>query len=272
MRTILLATALVLVAAPVYAQEEAGVVVTGEATLQPQLAAQLEGWLRGHGHRLVASPLDPDSINTLIDCFVLDDESCARNVVDRASRAPTLIYARIVVSPSDDGSRDITLVGYWLHKNQVHAVADKKVCEKCTDKELRGAADEMMATLSHLATPEGGTHEETAALHPSPAAGPEQPERVEEHSHTVPLVLIGGGAVAAAVGISFIVMGEQTPAKTGAQTPTYRDYTTPGYALGAIGLAALGAGVYLWLHEGASSAPVAAVSSSGGYVGWTGRF
>ena len=122
-----------------------------------RLMSQLEGWLRGHGHRLVASPLDPDAINTLIDCFVLNDESCARNVIDRASRSPTVIYARITVSPSDDGTRDITLVGYWLHKNQMHAVADRRMCEKCSEKQLRGTADELMVSLEHLATPDDPT-------------------------------------------------------------------------------------------------------------------
>src|SRR5512140_2114335 len=149
MRTILIAIALLGATASARA-EEAGVVVTGEATLQPQLAAHLEGWLRGHGHHLVASPLDPDAINTLIDCFVLNDESCARNVIDHASRSPTVVFARIEVHPSEDGTRDITLVAYWLHKNTMHASADRRTCEHCSEKEMRTTADELMTSLSHL--------------------------------------------------------------------------------------------------------------------------
>jgi hypothetical protein len=268
MRTIFIAIALVLAAAPAHA-EEAGVVVTGEATLQPQLAAQLEGWLRGHGHRLVASPLDPDAINTLIDCFVLGDESCARNVIDRASRSPAVIFARIEVAPSEDGSRDITIVGYWLHKNQMHAVADRRLCEKCNEKELRGVADELMTSLAHLAIPEGPR---TSDLGPQAPAEGGLPEARGPKSEALPLALVGGGAATALAGIALIAIGEQKPATAGDQPATYRDYAPPGYALGALGLCAIGAGVYLWLHDGATSAPVAAVSSTGGYVGWTGRF
>ena len=44
---------------------DVGVVVVGEATMQPQLAAQLESWLRQHGHSLVPAPLPPDAINTM---------------------------------------------------------------------------------------------------------------------------------------------------------------------------------------------------------------
>ncbi len=268
MRTILIAIALLGATASARA-EEAGVVVTGEATLQPQLAAELEGWLRGHGHRLVASPLDPDSINTLIDCFVLNDESCARNVIDRASRSPAVIFARIEVHPTEDGARDITLVAYWLHKNQVHAVADRRSCENCTEKALMGTADDLMSSLAHLAIPDGV---QASGLSPQTSGSGFQPEARGPRSEVLPLALIGGGAATAIAGIALVAIGEQKPAATGLQPATYKDYAPPGYALGAIGLAAVGAGVYLWLHEGARSAPVAAVSSSGGYVGWTGRF
>jgi len=78
--------------------------------------------------------------------------------------------------------------------------------------------------------------------------------------------------VTALAGISLVAIGEQKPATTGVQPATYRDYAPPRYALGVLGLAAVGAGVYLWLHEGATSAPVAAVSPSGATVGWSGLF
>lgn len=266
MRTILIAIALLSATANARA-EETGVVVTGEATLQPQLAAQLEGWLRSHGHHLVASPLDPDAINTLIDCFVLNDESCARNVIDHASRSQNVVFARIEVHPSDDGTRDVTLVAYWLHKNTMHATADRRTCEKCTEKELRGTADDLMASLAHLAIPEG-THEETPAVHASPAPATEG----GTPSRTVPYALIGGGAAIAITGIALVAVGDQKPAATGPQQPTYRDYGPPGYVLGAVGLAAVGVGVYLWLHDSKSGAPVAAVSGNSATVGWTGRF
>jgi len=82
----LLALLLMLSTTAAYAGGDIGVVVTGEATMQPQLAAQLEGWLRQHGHQLIASPLPPEAVNTLIDCFVIEDENCARGVIDKRAQ------------------------------------------------------------------------------------------------------------------------------------------------------------------------------------------
>lgn len=274
MRTILFATAIVLAGASAHA-DEVGVVVAGEATMQPQLAAHLEGWLRDHGRRLAASPLDPDSINTLIDCFVLGDESCARNVVEHASRSKVVVYVRVEASPRDEeGSRDLTLMGYWLAKGSLHAIADRRVCERCSEKQLRATADELAASLVHLAGPEP-VEEGPRTSDPGPRPSVPAEDRgpmTEAPKSRMPLVLIGGGGATALAGITLIALGERKPATTGPQPASYRDYGPPGYALAAIGLAAVGAGAYLYFHDGARSAPVAAVGSTGGYVGWSGRF
>lgn len=52
MRSALVVLATLAVASPASA-EHVGVVVTGEATLQPQVAAQLEGWLHDRGRTVV---------------------------------------------------------------------------------------------------------------------------------------------------------------------------------------------------------------------------
>ncbi len=263
MRTLPCLLALLVASTATARAERAGVVVTGEATLQPQLAAEIEGWLREHGRELVGSPLDPDSINTLIDCFVLGDESCARHVVDRGSKSPTVIYARVEVSPNrDDGTRDVTLVGYWLQKNSLHAFADRRHCERCTEKSLRELADDLMVSLAHLATPSG-------------MAGLSAHARAEQQpapSRVVPAVVLGGGIALTITGGALIAVGERKPPATGVQPANYLDYRPPGYVLGVAGLAAVGVGYYLWTHGGSRSQPVAAVSTSGGYVGWSGRF
>ena len=63
------------------AEGDVGVVVTGDNTMQPQLLALVEGWLRAHGHQVVASPLPPEATNKLIDCFVIEDTNCARKIL-----------------------------------------------------------------------------------------------------------------------------------------------------------------------------------------------
>jgi len=149
MRTLTLVLALLLSTsqAQAVAGNGTGVVVTGESTLQPQLAAQLEMWLTEHGHPLVSSPLPPEAISTLIDCFVIEDETCARAIVEKRAKADTVIFARIEVSPGTNGMRDVMLVAYWFEKGH-EAITDRRFCEHCTDQNLRGAANDLIAALA----------------------------------------------------------------------------------------------------------------------------
>ena len=147
MRTPTLVLAFLLFTAHAAAGNGTGVVVTGESTLQPQLAAQLETWLTEHGHPLVSSPLPPEAISTLIDCFVIEDEGCARAIVEKRAKADTVVFARIDVSPGTNGMRDVMLVAYWFEKGH-EAITDRRFCERCTDHHLRGAANELIASLA----------------------------------------------------------------------------------------------------------------------------
>lgn len=130
------------------ARADVGVVVTGEATMQPQLAAQLEMWLRAHGHELVSAPLPPEAINTLIDCFVIEDQGCASKVVEKRSKSSAVVFAQVsVTSGATALDRTVTLTAYWLDKGK-EATSERRYCERCTDASLRDTADELMATLA----------------------------------------------------------------------------------------------------------------------------
>jgi hypothetical protein len=145
----LLATAiLALAAVPARADGGVGVVVTGEATMQPQLVAQLETWLRAHGHDLVSAPLPPDAINALIDCFVIEDLACAQRVIEKRAKSDAVVFAQVnVTSGATALDRTVTLVAYWLNKGS-HVVHERRVCERCTDVTMRGSADELMKALA----------------------------------------------------------------------------------------------------------------------------
>lgn len=137
-----------LAAAPVRADGGVGVVVTGEATMQPQLAAQLETWLRTQGHDLVSAPLPPESINSLIDCFVIEDQSCARKVVEKRAKSTSVVFAQVTVTVGATAlDRTVTLTAYWLAKGK-DAIAERRACERCNDGMLRETADELMAALA----------------------------------------------------------------------------------------------------------------------------
>ena len=133
---------------------DVGVVVVGEVTMQPALAAHLEAWLRHHGHDLAPAPLPPDAINNLTDCFVMEDEGCARRVVETRSKTQSVVFARIDLKANDD-SRTATLTAYWFDKGR-DAIAERRFCERCTDVTLRSTADELMAALTVSMAKDGG--------------------------------------------------------------------------------------------------------------------
>jgi hypothetical protein len=152
MRALTLFTLLLLVSpsAAFAGNNEVGVVVVGEATMQPQLAAQLEAWLQKHGHKLTPAPLPPDAINTLVDCFVIEDETCARKVVQARSKTNTIIFAKVDLKVGDDSpERTVTLSVFWFDKTR-EPLAERRYCERCTDVTLRSTADELMAALVAL--------------------------------------------------------------------------------------------------------------------------
>ncbi len=135
-------------ARPAQADDGTGVVVVGEATLQPALIAQVQGWVVQHQPPLVAQALEPEAVNATIDCFVLDDTTCARNVFEKKGKTTNLVFVRVEVVPGPNGARDITLTGYWFTKGK-DPQSHKKVCEKCTDAAALAAVDEILAALSH---------------------------------------------------------------------------------------------------------------------------
>jgi len=260
MRTSMLVLAIVFAAPTVHAQ--VGIVVTGEATVQPLLTAQLETWLHDHGRHVVPGPLELEAINTMIDCFVLEDLNCARGVVDARSKSKSLIYARAEATQNEDGTREVAITAYWFQKNH-DAIAERRVCKRCTDRTIQATVDELMLALVHDPPPplEGAP----AAMSPPPHTAESPPIR------WLPVSLMAGGGAVLVAGVVMLAI-DQDPTPKGDQQPEYRDTATGGALLGAVGAAAIGAGVYLWITGKPGSAPVAAATRDGGYLGWAGRF
>ena len=126
-------------------KNDVGVVVTGKATLQPTLVNQIEHWLRKNGHTVVASPLQPDAINTVIDCLLMSDENCARGVIEKRSKSRQVVFTKIDLEAGQTNAYAIT--AYWFDKGK-NAVLLRRVCENCTEAVLRTTADELMAALT----------------------------------------------------------------------------------------------------------------------------
>jgi len=266
MRTAFVVLALA-IATPAHA-EQVGVVVTGEATLQPQVASELEIWLHARGRQIEAAALEPSAINTLIDCFVLEDLGCARGLVDARSKAPSVMYARVEATQTDDGMREVSVTGYWFQKNH-EALAERRICEKCTDEKLHDTVDELMLALVH----EVPLPSEAAAASAPVAEQPvdEMPVENQPRKNFVPLgLMVAGGAAIVAGGVLLAI--DEDPVPNGPQQATYRQTATGGVVMTVAGAAALGTGIYLWMKDRKHGAPVAAVTHDGAVVGWTGRF
>lgn len=155
LRAFLAVAMLALAAAPARGDDSVGVVVTGEAMMQPQLTAQLETWLRMHGHELVSTPLPPEAVSALIDCFVLEDQGCARKVVEQRAKADSIVFAQVNVTSTEAApERAVTLTAHWLDKGKT-ARSERRTCERCTDVSMRKAADELMAALTGDDGPRG---------------------------------------------------------------------------------------------------------------------
>lgn len=155
MRLALLASLVVLLHAAPARANDAGVVVVGEATLQPQLVAQLESWLKQHGHALAPATLPPDAINTIVDCFVLEDEGCASKVVELRAKSKFVVFAKVDLKP-ESIDRSVTVTIYWFEKGR-ETLAERRFCERCTEALLRSTAEDLMASLEGKRAKSDGT-------------------------------------------------------------------------------------------------------------------
>lgn len=267
MRALFVALLLASIAGPARA-DDVGVVVTGEETVQPQLAAGIESWLRDHGRTVVPSPLVPEATNKLIDCFVIEDLGCARLVIEGQSKAPMVVFARVDVSPRQDGTRDFTLVGYWLAKGH-EPVAERRTCSRCTEEGMRDTLGTLLAAL--VVAPEPPDARIVAAPH-APASAPTAPVAETQPQPLLAYGVAGAGAAALITGVILIAIDQDPPAPKGEQPPTYRDTATGGFLLAVAGAAAIGAGAYLWWRGSHPGTPIAAVTGTSGLVGWSSRF
>lgn len=121
-----------------------GVIVTGDSALQATLSRQLEGWLRSHGHT-VGEALSPDATSSLLNCMVIDDEGCARGIVDAQAKSASIVFAEIR-KPRTRASNATTLIVYWLVKGK-EPVGMRRACEDCTEDLLSSTLAEMLTTV-----------------------------------------------------------------------------------------------------------------------------
>lgn len=312
MRTLLVLVCSVLAwTAPARASGSVGVVVIGDATIQPQLAAQVEDWLRHRGNVLVPSPLPSEAITALLDCFVIEDLACARKIVEEKSKSPQMVFAKVDLADATSGMRDVTITAYWFETDS-DPVAMRRSCASCTDAALRTMSDELMASLAGKGRAELGQLSLTSSppgarvtidgtpVGVTPLSHPLSPGphavRVSLAGHTdadssvtiaqgqtatlaielarAPrgkLPLVGVG-IGGALLLTGIVLYASSEEDTG-EKPEYRDTKALGITVGIVGLATIGVGAYYLLRGGdAAEGPTVAVVPGGATVGWGTQF
>ena len=145
---------LVLAAAAPARAGSVGIVVTGDSELQSTLGKEIEGWLRSHGHS-VGDGLPADAASSLLNCMVIDDESCARDIVDARAKTDSVVYAEIR-KPRTKSSNATALTIYWLVRGK-EPVGMRRSCEACNPGLLRSALDEVLRTVVGASQLERGT-------------------------------------------------------------------------------------------------------------------
>jgi PEGA domain len=133
-----------------------GVVVIGDSSLQPRVTAYLEHWLETRHHSVLASPLSTDAVNTITNCLVLDDQKCARGVVDARSKSEAVLFARAEISKD----KSIVINAYWFAKGH-ESIGERRVCEHCIGENWHSAADQMMDALTAQTFGKGHLHVES---------------------------------------------------------------------------------------------------------------
>jgi hypothetical protein len=306
--SVLLALLIAAGAARAEGDDGVGVVVTGapvggNKTLQLDVSSHLEAWLRKHGHTIVASPLSKDAVDTIANCFQLDDLKCARGVVEKRSKADSVVFARI-----EPAGQDLTFTTYWFVKGH-EVISERRVCERCGDEDWQSLTDTMMKTLAQSQVDTGklrlesepsglivlidntevgatpyehelpvGTHSITLTHGGVIVAHKDVDIRegktrhlrietgVEHHSQLGPALLLGTGIALIGGGGISLYYGLQDGKWS------YPQATPVGIGLLAAGAGATIGGAILLSQSGRSAAPVAAITPDSAYIGWVTRF
>lgn len=134
--------------------ETIGVVVTGDATLQPLLMSAFTQQLEQGGHDVVAAPLAPAALGMLSDCLVIEDPGCAQTLVERDARSPSVLY----VTGEGTTARETRIVVHYFVKGR-EPVVRRETCSDCVEARLLETAATLVAAL----VPEGPRRTEAVA-------------------------------------------------------------------------------------------------------------
>jgi hypothetical protein len=124
-----------------------------------------------------------------------------------------------------------------------------------------------ISEIREFTVDEGKTAEITLTLRPSAVGDGGHDLPLPEPSRRTPLIIIGAGSALTIFGAISLIQGQRDAPKF-----DYSRATAVGVTAGALGLGAVGVGLYLLWRTPDRAAPTASISSSGVALGWAGRF
>jgi hypothetical protein len=248
---VLVAIALLAVTSTARADDDRiGLVVQGTAGVRGRLEDHLAKQLRREGLAAVDAPMSRDALDTLGNCFIIEDLACARGVVEARAKTRRLLFARV-----EESGTTVSIDLTWFSAGSA-PLTEHTACESCRDT-FAATAD---APLRHL-----------VATAPPPVAAEPEPEPVASAppSRFVPITMIVAGSVTVAAGGAALYYGLRDGES---HKYIYPQLTPVGIAMLAVGAGTAIGGVILMPSSRSRSHPVAAVSGGGAYLGWVGEF
>jgi hypothetical protein len=136
------------VALPAVADPSVAVVVSGDEDVHSTGVTEVETWLSKRNFAISMGSLDKDGQLTLSNCLAIADLACAKGVVEKRSKADSVVVI-IANSSGPKKKRDLQLSAYWITKNH-DVVSLQKMCSHCTKEVLPATLAALMADLSKL--------------------------------------------------------------------------------------------------------------------------
>jgi len=242
-----------LIVAPAHAGS-VGIVVTGDSELKAVLETSLDGWLRTHGHSVGNEAMPRDATSSLLNCMVIDDEACARDIVDARAKTESVVFSEIR-KPRTKSSNATTITLYWLVRGK-EPVGMRRACEACNERLLKSTLDDMLKTVFGASNATRGK----LLLHSKPEGasvmldneniGITPLERdVPAGEHKIVLIRYGQKVGERNVKISTDAVADITMSAQAAEQPSRPSQVVPAMLLGLGGVTVIGGAVLYLTSE-----------------------
>lgn len=230
MRVALVVAVVVALGATVRADDRAladrtvGVVVQGEGSLRKRIEGEVTERLQRDGYSANDEPLSKGALDTIGNCFIIEDLACARGVFEARSRTLRLVFVRI-----DDTTGATMLDITWFSKGR-EPVTVKRACSECS-RTWREHTNDLMEALS------------AQAQMPIVTKTEPDPEAIQPTSKVWSRVLVGAGVAAAITGGVLVYYGLRDGSE---HKYVYPSLTPVGITAIAVGGGAMIGGIITW--------------------------